>query len=468
MLFNSFIFILVFLPVVVAGYFLLNKVNHKAAEVYLLIASLIFYAYNSIAYLLIIVASILVNYCIAYLMRKLIRKSDKPLAGKIWLAVGILFNVGIIGYYKYWSFILWNANYIFHSDFVIKNIILPLGISFYTIQQISFLIDTWNGEQTGYSFIEYALFVSFFPQLVAGPIVYHTEFIPQLHDKSKEKVNYESLMRGIIWFVLGLSKKVLLADRLGKAVEWGYTDVTLMSSFEAMLIMFAYAFQIYFDFSGYSDMACGIGLMFGFKLPQNFNSPYKSASIRDFWKRWHMTLTRFLTKYIYFPLGGSREGNLKLVINTLIVFLVSGIWHGANYTFILWGLLHGLLLLFNRFTSVKKLNVPKAITVPINFVVVSFLWTLFRANGISQWMSFIQKLVHPDGIGITASFLDCFDSYLPWWLLFAISAVLCFFFENNYKRTIRINKVAVLLSAVLLVICLFTLNRTSIFLYFNF
>ena len=462
MLFNSYVFILIFFPVVVIGYYMLGLYSRRGAQVWLLLASLVFYSYNRPSYLLIIVSSIVFNYALTRIMNR----CDKTAYRKLLLVIGLAFNVGLIGYYKYFNFIKWNINHFLDLDLFINTIVLPLGISFYTIQQISFVIDAYKRENADYSFLEYALYVSFFPQLVAGPIVYQSEFVPQLHEKIH--VNYENLTRGLIWFSLGLSKKVFIADRLGRAVEWGYTDISRLTSLEAWLISLSYTFQIYFDFSGYSDMACGIGLMFNIKLPQNFNSPYKALSIRDFWKRWHMTLTRFLTKYIYIPLGGSRCSARRIAFNTMVVFAVSGIWHGANYTFILWGILHGILMLIDRFAGDIWKKVPVAIRWSLNFAIVSLLWALFRADGVRQWISLLGRLFAFDSSLISSEFLGCFDSYLPWWILLLAALLICLIPENNYNREITVSRRSAILGAVLMVLSLFTLNRTSIFLYFNF
>ncbi len=462
MLFNSYIFILIFLPIVVGGYYIVGHYSRKAAQIWLLLMSLVFYSYNRFSYLFIIVSSIVFNYVITRIMNR----TEKPVYRKLLLVIGLVFNIGLIGYYKYFNFIKWNINHFLDLDLFINTIVLPLGISFYTIQQISFVIDAYKRESANYNFLEYALYVSFFPQLVAGPIVYHSEFVPQLHEKIH--INYENLTKGLIWFSLGLSKKVFIADRLGRAVEWGYTDISRLTSLEAWLIILSYTFQIYFDFSGYSDMACGIGLLFNIKLPQNFNSPYKSLSIRDFWKRWHMTLTRFLTKYIYIPLGGSRCNAQRIIFNTMVVFAVSGVWHGANYTFILWGIIHGVLMLINRFTGNIWEKVPVAIRWSSNFTIVSLLWALFRADGMKQWFSLLGKLFAFDSAHLSSEFMGCFDSYLPWWILLLASLLICLLPENNYNREITMSRRSAVVGAVLMVLCLFTLNRTSIFLYFNF
>ena len=224
-----------------------------------------------------------------------------------------------------------------------------MGISFFTFQQVSYLVDSYRTQETrDYGFIEYTLFVLFFPQLIAGPIVLHKEMIPQFRNEHNRIFNSENFSRGMYIFAIGLFKKVLIADTFSQAVAIGYNNVENLSSLEALLVSFSYTFQIYFDFSGYCDMAIGISSMFNINLPQNFNSPYKSTSIIDFWNRWHMSLTRFLREYVYFPLGGSRKGKVRTYVNVMIVFLVSGIWHGANWTFIVWGIMHGVAQCLNR------------------------------------------------------------------------------------------------------------------------
>ncbi len=470
MLFNSFIFILMFLPLSIAGYFWLNKRDHRMAEGFLLVMSLFFYAFNYPPYLLIILASIVVNYLISRLMICAGRDSADVKRGikKLLFILGIAFNIGILGYYKYLDFTLWNINMVFGLDIALRNVVLPLGISFYTIQQLSYIIDTYKGDEVSYSFLDYALYVSFFPQLVAGPIVYHSELVPQIGDRAKQRINSENLMKGIIWFTRGLAKKVFLADRLGAGVQWGYADVASLTGMDAWLVMICYSFQLYFDFSGYSDMACGIAQMFNFDLQQNFNSPYKSLSIRDFWKRWHMTLTRFLTRYLYIPLGGNRKGTFRMAVNTMIVFFVSGVWHGANYTFVLWGILNGILILINRFCGDFVKRVPGFIKWIVNFIFVTLLWGLFRASGIKQWIQLLKKSFSFDGLSVSEGLLGSFDAYLPLWLLLALSFGLCLLTENNYNKKAEVNTFNVVSGAVLLALCLFTLNRTSIFLYFNF
>ena len=467
MLFNSFIFILLFLPVSVAGYFIFNKVNENVAKLFLLIMSLWFYGYFTPTYLLIIISSVVINYILSRTLISL--ENDK--IKKTVLGVGIAINVAIIGYFKYLSFIEWNLNHFIGTDFVIKSIVLPLGISFYTIQQISFLVDSYNDSELKYSFLEYALYVTFFPQLVAGPIVYHSELVPQFRDCTKKRLIAENLIKGINWFILGLSKKVFIADILGNAVNYGFDNIDSLGTLDVWLVSLCYTLQIYFDFSGYSDMACGIASMFNFELPQNFNSPYKSLSIRDFWKRWHMTLTRFLTRYIYIPLGGSRKGKLATAINTMLVFLISGIWHGANFTFILWGVLHGVLSVCNRFTPRKiSEKIPKVIKWPVNFVIIDVLWLLFRASGIKEWILLLKKMFsfYNLDLSLNPELVASFDSYIPVAITILVAILICLLFENNYNRRKKVTYFTDIVYALLFVFCVMTLNRVSIFLYFNF
>ena len=358
MLFNSYIFILFFLPVTLLGYFGLHKAGfHLLAKLELVLMSFWFYGYFNPSYLWIMGSSICVNYILSQLFQRKWELSEEKirLIKKLLLAVGLIFNLGLIFYYKYYDFFVDNLNKAFSTDFHLRHIVLPLGISFFTFQQVSYVIDSYRGQTREYNILDYSLFVTFFPQLVAGPIVLHNEVLPQFADPKNWKMKSGNMAHGIYVFSAGLVKKVIIADTLSKAVTWGYANVNAgLTSMDAILMMVAYTFQIYFDFSGYCDMATGLGYMFNIKIPMNFNSPYKALSIVDFWNRWHLTLTRFLRTYVYFPLGGSRKGTVRTYINIIIVFLVSGLWHGANWTFIFWGFLHGVA---NALTRLFKKSV---------------------------------------------------------------------------------------------------------------
>ncbi|MCQ2499682.1 MAG: MBOAT family protein [Lachnospiraceae bacterium] len=420
MLFNSYIFILLFFPVTLLIYFILNRFNkYQIAKVTLIAASLIFYGYFNPWYLLIIISSILINYGFSKAISNgrtptedkdkdnipSNRISDEEIQSKhisgltcankkkkLILILGIVINIGLIFYFKYYDFFVTSVNDIFGLSIPVLNILMPLGISFFTLQQVSYLVDSYRGETRDYSFIDYALFVSFFPQLVAGPIVLHNEMIPQFQDSSKKRINADNMMLGIRFFALGLGKKVLLADTLAMAVDYGYLNISALNSISAILVAICYSFQIYFDFSGYCDMAYGIAKCFNIDIPVNFNSPYKAISIGDFWKRWHMSLTRFLTKYIYIPLGGNRKGRARTLINIMLVFLISGIWHGAGWPFIVWGLLHGLGSVVHRLISKSWDKLPKILAGIFTFIFVTIAWVFFRSDSIQTALDMCKNI----------------------------------------------------------------------------
>lgn len=328
MLFNSYVFMLAFLPITLLGYFLLGKLpaHVQLNKAFLVVASFIFYGYNNPSYVPIIFLSILVNYALSQAMLIAQRKAIRlPL-----MLLGLGLNLGVLFYFKYHDFFCENLNSAFGTSFVLNNVALPLGISFFTFQQLSYVIDSYKRTVPRYNILDYALFVTFFPQLIAGPIVLHSEIVPQFADEKNRKFSFDNFAPGLYAFALGLFKKVIIADTFGAAVEAGFAAAQSLNTAEAWFVAVGYTLQLYFDFSGYCDMATGVGLMFNIKIPLNFNSPYKSMNIREFWQRWHMTLSRFLTTYIYFPLGGSRRGMARTCVNLMIVFLASGLWHGAG------------------------------------------------------------------------------------------------------------------------------------------
>lgn len=485
MLFNSYIFILLFLPLTLFGYYLLHSF-HRETWAYLELAgmSLWFYGYFNPGYLLIIGSSILVNYGVSLIFRR----RNELLLKKIILGLGLLFNLGLLFYFKYFDFFLENINILFRQNFALRSIVLPLGISFFTFQQVSYLIDSYYGETGEYSLLEYTVFVTFFPQLVAGPIVLHHELLPQLQKVKNHRLDQEWLAKGLMIFSVGLFKKVILADTLGKAVAWGFGVVDGLSSMEAFIVMLSYTFQIYLDFSGYCDMALGIGKMFHIDLPVNFNSPYKAFSVVEFWKRWHITLTRFLRQYIYFPLGGSRKGELRTYGNILLVFLASGLWHGANWTFLLWGLLHGIANgLTRKFASYwEKMHV--VVQWGITFLFINITWVIFRADSISQAGKFLRKIVEMQDFTVHQELLECF--VLPEFTFFlrrfhleqplsgirGLAMVLmisfCFFLvlngKNAYERSWKTTGISAVCTVILLVWSIMSLTGVSVFLYFNF
>ncbi len=393
MLFNSYIFIFIFLPLTLFGWYGLNRLKaYEWAKAFLAAMSLWFYGYFNPYYLLIIIVSILMNYSISYLMK---------FAGtKFWQRIGLLSglaaNLGLIFYFKYYDFFIENLNYIFHADFNLKHILLPLGISFFTFQQISFIIDRCTGKADHYSFVNYVTFVTFFPQLIAGPIVLYKEMIPQFEDISNRKFHYENFSRGIVLFVLGLAKKVLLADNLALAANFGFEQTYFLDTPSTILVILAYTFEIYFDFSGYCDMAMGLAKMFNINLPVNFNSPYKAVSVKDLWQRWHMTLSRFFTSYVYIPLGGSKKGKARTILNTLIVFFLSGLWHGAAWTYVAWGTMQGLLVVWDNLGIIGiKGSVEKR---PARFHIPRWLGWLFTFSFFNLSLFFFRSTSIPNAL----------------------------------------------------------------------
>lgn len=390
MLFNSYSFIFLFLPITMILYFWLNKYNkNRLAKAWLVITSLYFYSDFHKSYLILITISILVNYFIG---QKLSNNKYNIIQRKMLLTIGVVFNLGGLGYFKYYDFFVSNINSLLGTNFTLLHILLPLGISFFTFQQLSFIVDSYKRYDLTYDFLNYCLFVTFFPQLIAGPIVLPTEMLPQFEAEENKKINCENMNKGLYIFSIGLAKKVIIADTIANFANAGFDMMDKLNFIEAWLTSISYTLQLYFDFSGYCDMAIGIGLMFNIILPANFNSPYKSTNIQEFWKRWHMTLGRFMTNYLYIPLGGNRKGELRTLRNLFIVFLASGIWHGAGWNFIIWGMLHGICIVIHRIwkNSGRKLNKLVGWFITINLV--NIFWVFFRAQTVTDAMKVIKGM----------------------------------------------------------------------------
>ena len=484
MLFNSYIFVLLFLPLCIIGYFGCNHFGrYRLGQAFLLGMSLWFYGYFHVEYLFIIVFSILCNYGFYVLLGR----SSGSGRRKRLLAGALVLDVGILFYYKYFNFFLENVNGIFGRNFALTSILLPLGISFFTFQQLSFVIDAYKGEVPAYRFLDYACFVTYFPQLIAGPIVTHDELIPQFMDEERKRFRWDNFVRGIYLFVLGLSKKVLIADTFGNGVNWGFANIGELDSTNGFLVMLFYTIQIYFDFSGYCDMAVGLGRMMNLELPLNFHSPYRAASITEFWERWHMTLTRFFTRYVYIPLGGSRKGTVRTCRNVMLVFLVSGLWHGADWTFVLWGACHGVCSVLTRLCKGTLERIPQAVRWLGTFLFLNVTWVLFRADSIGDAARLLGKLLEldfgPVNGSLTAGFYlpECglLDSLIPFTricpefflIVFTAAALfLLFGVRNAYEKMKAFEPELgrLLLTALLLVWCICSFSGVSTFLYFNF
>src|SRR4051794_4741525 len=386
MLFNSYSFIFLFLPAVLAGYFALGRGSNLAPVVWLALASLAFYSLGNWQYVALLLASIAFNYGVGYL---LIVRDFRPRLRFAVLTAGVAGDLLVLGIFKYAGFLAANFNALFTTGLVV-HILLPVGISFYTFTQIAFLVDAYRGQVARYALPHYALFVTYFPHLIAGPILHHRDMIPQFERAEAKRPDPHLILCGLIIFAIGLFKKTCLADAIQPLVGpvFGPGSPTFDQAWIGAL---AYTFQLYFDFSGYSDMAIGISLMFGIFLPLNFNSPYKATSIIDFWRRWHMTLSQFLRDYLYIPLGGNRRGPVWRYVNLVITMLLGGLWHGAAWTFVAWGALHGAYLCinhaWNRFGPEVTPGLRSAATllgVVLTFLSVVVAWVFFRADDIDS------------------------------------------------------------------------------------
>lgn len=456
MLFNSYIFIFVFLPAAMILYYGLNHFGqYTAAKTALVLLSFLFYGYQTPEYVWILLVSIIVNYG----LHSILLKENKAGFRKTCLVFGVLFNLGMLGYFKYLGFFAENFNRLFHGLLPVFSIALPLGISFFTFQQVSFVIDSYYKRMSRYGIVDYALFVSFFPQLIAGPIVLHSEMLPQFENMEKKRINYENIAAGIRYFSMGLAKKVLIADSLGRIVDAGYKDIWALDRWGAVSVMLAYTLQIYFDFSGYCDMALGLGKFFNMDLPINFNSPYKAADIGEFWKRWHMTLTRFFTTYLYIPLGGNRKGKARMYLNVMIVFAVSGLWHGADWSFVLWGIMHGVAQVVHRMVQ-GRINMPKWMGFLLTFGFVNVTWVFFRADSTLQAVNLFGRMFKGGNGEFPAVGFGVF--------LLLMAVILFTKNTHEYVGNKELTWKAAAVDIALFVASVFSLSQVSTFLYFNF
>lgn len=487
MLFNSVIFITIFLPLGLLGWFLLQKLeNPLFAKLFLVGMSFWFYGYYNLHYLWILLVSLAGNFLVSLLLER----RHGPGTGKLLVTCGILGNLGLLFYFKYLGFFVDNCNFFLHTDIRMEKIALPLGISFFTFQQLSFVIERYRGNAPHYSLIDYTFFVSFFPQLVAGPIVLHSELLPQLERRENRRFSPGDFYDGLTLFILGLAKKVLLADSLAVLVNAEYGNIAALDTPTAWITIIWYMMELYFDFSGYCDMARGIARMFGFRLPENFDSPFRATSVREFWRRWHMTLSRFLSRYVYIPLGGNRRGKTRQCLNLLAVFLVSGIWHGANWTFVLWGLMHGVAVVFE--TAFPKARFPRewmnrlatAIFVTLSFSIfrsdslemAGLLWNrLFTAGNRGMLLGVCNTLVFPENYAViklleiaapgfmNAFFLCCFL------LLSGVSiGLICGPKAEEWIGRRGHTRTGAFCLATLFTWAFISLSQVSVFLYFNF
>jgi len=509
MLFNSFLFIFIYLPITLLGFFALAKRSHALAAAWLAVMSLIFYGWWDYHYIPLLLGSIVFNFWAG----NRIGAAPRGRPRKGWLTFAIAADLGLLGYFKYADFFLASVNASLGYDLPLLHIVLPIGISFFTFTQIAFLVDTYRGEVREYNFVHYLLFVTYFPHLIAGPVLHHKEMMPQFANPLIYRFSSRSFAIGLTFFVMGLAKKVLVADNLAPhaSVVFDQTpDPSLLVAWGGAL---AYTFQLYFDFSGYSDMAIGLSFMVGVQLPLNFNSPYKARDISDFWRRWHMTLSRFLRDYLYIPLGGNRRGPVRRYVNLFVTMLLGGLWHGAGWNYVIWGALHGLYLCIHhawrsgleRIGGGRNWRLPAFVALPITFLSVVLAWVFFRAVDLPTALNILAGMGGMQGVALPSAIGDALggvrstleaagvtfylgggERFVKTWGWVLAAAALAFLLPNTQEIVrkyaswresrdpagLRLTWIptrgwAVVLSALAL-LSLLSLTRPSEFLYFQF
>lgn len=480
MLFNSYIYIFLFFPAVFTVYFCLNRYSTiTVAKVWLAVSSLAFYAYWQFEQVLIILFSISLNYMVSYFLE---RNHGNDRSMRRILAFGVIFNMTLLGYYKYLDFIIVNLNGILGLNLPLLRIELPLGISFFTFTQIAFLVDCVKKPPTNNA-LNYLNFVTFFPHLLAGPIIHHKNIMPQFDDLGNKRLNYKNICLGLVVFSIGLFKKCVIADSLSSVVSDGFDLATHLNCINAWVTSLSYTFQIYFDFSGYTDMAIGSALMLNIVFPDNFNSPYKATDLQGFWRRWHMTLSAFLRDYIYIPLGGNRSGKFRTYTNIFLTFLIGGIWHGAGWTFVFWGVMHGLGVIVHRIWSKTKITLPKWLAWFITFNTVNVLWVFFRAKSFDDALKVVRGMVGLDGINLPRVLEKNFAFLSHYGIEFGginievstaciivFSFIATLFLSNSIviRGRFVFNKRTVVFTSFCITVGILFLNRQSEFLYFKF
>ena len=492
MVFSSWEFVFLYLPIVFGVYFLLNRTRLvSTGKVWLVFASLFFYSYWSINYLPLLLGSIGFNFWVGGSFNRPELLKRLRFSPRGMLIFGIVCNLALLAYFKYANFLLDNINLLLRTNYHLAAIALPLGISFFTFTQIAYLVDSYGGKAKEYDIINYALFVTFFPHLIAGPILHHEDMMSQFKSKWTLAIRYRNILTGLFIFSVGLFKKAVLADTLAIWANTGFDQSTASDFFSSWATSLAYSFQLYFDFSGYSDMAVGAGLLFNIWLPHNFNSPYKALSIQDFWRRWLITLSTFLKQYLYIPLGGNRISEARTYFNLFITFLLGGLWHGASWMFIAWGALHGLALVVQRFWSKLNRPLPAPIAWLVTFAFVNVTWVFFRATRWEDAMRILKGMVNFSSIANlpisniptqnlqwAGPLADRLLATLP--VGFAAN-ILCFiaiaisFVVITQKNSAELIKTPITYPKVAIASALFCIgmycklvNTSSVFLYFNF
>jgi alginate O-acetyltransferase complex protein AlgI len=472
MLFNSYDYLLWFLPGTLVVFFLLGR-RPFAAQVWLTVASLFFYGWWNPWHLPLILGSIAFNFGIARLLQ--------GGAARAVLALGVAVNLAVLGVFKYADFFLANAAHFVGDAPPLLHLALPLGISFFTFTQIAYLVDVYRRKAQEPVLANYALFVTFFPHLLAGPILHHSEMMPQFADKSNKRPQWDNIAAGAFLLTIGLVKKVLIADTFAPIADAGFGAPATLTAPAAWLAVLAYTMQIYFDFSGYTDMALGAARLFNIRMPINFDSPYRATDIRDFWYRWHITLSRFLREYLYIPLGGNRSGDARTAANILATFFLGGLWHGAAWTFVIWGVLHGIAMIVFRAWGRFGKPLPRGLAWALTFVFVMTTWVFFRATSLDSALAMLQAMAGMNALpaATTLAWLAEVATKLgdalvlpPAWALVppAIGLLIVWYRANSNALAMRFEAGIAngAFVALALPICVLQLARVTPFLYFNF
>ena len=471
MLFNSYEFLFLFFPIVFLIYHFGLKRTWKIP--FLLLASYYFYGHWNYKFL----PLLLFSTCVDYFVGIEIEKTNNKKKQKTLLLISLIMNLGVLAFFKYSNFAIENLNLLLNHFGIqvlaeIPNIVLPVGISFYTFQSLSYTIDLYRNHSKAYrKFTPFAAYVALFPQLIAGPIIRHSELVEQLEVSAKKRINIKNLNKGLFFFIIGLSKKVLIADTIARAIDPVIGMMPIINTLEAWMCALGYTLQLYFDFSGYSDMAIGLGLLLGVRFPQNFNSPYKSYSITDFWRRWHITLSSWLRDYLYISLGGNRKGPKRTYFNLFLTMLLGGLWHGAAWTYVIWGAFHGGLLVIERYfkwDNVSTNKIKQRLRIGLTFLVVVIGWVIFRSETMELMTSWLEKMFIPEGSFTYKHFVARNrDRY-------AVACAIGFWIVFNRPNSneivdhgeLSISKAVGL--AFLLILTLLFLAKESAFLYFQF
>lgn len=432
MLFHSFAYIFVLLPLAGAGFFALRRWSNGLLSRYVLVAfSLLFFVCGGLHYLPHLLVSMGINYGIAECILRN-RESYGAGIGKGLLTGGIVFNVLFLGVFKYADFFLTNFNTLIPAEIAPLGLIMPLAISFYTFQQVAYLVDCYQGKAGRSSLLDYCLFITFFPQLIAGPILRQREVMPQFGRALQAGVNYQNCSLGLLIFFTGLVKRVVIADTFGLWADAGFSPGATHTFIEAWVSSLSYTFQIYFDFSGYTDMAIGSAYFFNIRLPINFDSPYKALNIQDFWRRWHITLSRFLRDYIYIPLGGSKEGEFRMYGNLLVTFLIGGLWHGAGWTFVLWGAIHGVASVIHRLWRSWGVRLPALLAGFLTFNFINITWVFFRAENIRDALDVIKAMFGLSAFSGRVLFEGISGKQQNFsWVILVVAVITVFFIKNT-------------------------------------